>query len=111
MDYIKNGKFFRNPLIWDGKQIVNPTHEQLVEAGWQVYEPPQPTEAEQRQDEIEQLKSELAESDYKVIKLAEALAIGGDMPYNALALHSERQALRDRINELEGKSNGTEEER
>ena len=104
MDYIKNGHVFANPLRWRGKQIVNPTHEQLTAAGWTPVEEPQPTEQELREREIEQLKAELAESDYKVIKLAEALAIGGDMPYNALALHQERQALRDRINELEGKS-------
>lgn len=56
---------------------------------------------EERLQEIEAIKAQLAESDYKVVKLAEALAIGADMPYNALALHQERQALRDRINELE----------
>ena len=51
--------------------------------------------------EIELLKSELQESDYKVIKCAEAMAVGAEMPYNMTALHKERQALRDKINELE----------
>ena len=51
--------------------------------------------------EIERLKSELQESDYKVIKCAEAMAIGAELPYNMTALHNERQALRDKINELE----------
>lgn len=51
--------------------------------------------------EIERLKSELQESDYKVIKCVEAMAVGADMPYNMTALHNERQALRDKINELE----------
>ena len=51
--------------------------------------------------EIERLKSELQESDYKVIKCAEAMAVGADMPYDVASLHNERQALRDRINELE----------
>ena len=51
--------------------------------------------------EIERIKSELQESDYKVIKCAEAMAVGADMPYNMTALHKERQALRDKINELE----------
>ena len=51
--------------------------------------------------EIERLKSELQESDYKVIKCAEAMAVGADMPYNVESLHKERQALRDKINELE----------
>ena len=51
--------------------------------------------------EIERLKSELQESDYKVIKCAEAMTIGEEMPYDVASLHKERQALRDKINELE----------
>ena len=51
--------------------------------------------------EIERIKSELQESDYKVIKCAEAMAIGAELPYNMTELHKERQALRDKINELE----------
>ena len=51
--------------------------------------------------EIERMKSELQESDYKVIKCAEALTIGAEMPYDVASLHNERQALRDKINELE----------
>ena len=51
--------------------------------------------------DIESLKSELQESDYKVIKCAEAMAVGAEMPYNVTELHNERQALRDKINKLE----------
>ena len=51
--------------------------------------------------EIERLKSELQESDYKITKIAEAMSIGAELPYDAKALHKVRQALRDRINELE----------
>ena len=51
--------------------------------------------------DIESLKSELQESDYKVIKCAEAITIGAEMPYNVASLHKVRQALRDKINELE----------
>ena len=51
--------------------------------------------------DIERLKSELQESDYKVIKCAEAMAVGADMPYDVASLHKVRQALRDKINELE----------
>lgn len=53
------------------------------------------------QMEIERLKSELQESDYKVIKCAEAMAVGAEMPYDVASLHKERQALRDKINKLE----------
>ena len=51
--------------------------------------------------EIERLKSELQESDYKVIKCAEAMAVGAEMPYDVSSLHTVRQELRDKINELE----------
>ena len=51
--------------------------------------------------DIESLKSELQESDYKVIKCSEAMAVGAEMPYDMESLHKERQALRDKINELE----------
>mgnify|MGYP006367413551 CR=1 FL=1 len=65
---------------------------------------PQPT-AEELRDmrymEIERLKSELQESDYKVIKCAEAICLNAELPYNMTELHNERQALRDKINELE----------
>ena len=53
------------------------------------------------QMEIERLKSELQERDYKVIKCAEAMTIGAELPYDVASLHKVRQALRDKINELE----------
>lgn len=65
---------------------------------------PQPTADDLRyghQMEIERQKSELQESDYKVIKCAEAMAVGAEMPYDVASLHKERQALRDKINKLE----------
>lgn len=52
--------------------------------------------------EIEQLKAQLASTDYKVVKCSEAQMTGEELPYDIVALHAERQALRDRINELEG---------
>lgn len=59
--------------------------------------------------EIELLKSELQENDYKVIKCAEAMAVGAEMPYNVESLHKERQALRDKINELESEVGNAQE--
>ena len=89
----------------DGKVILNPTEQMLADAGWTLVEPIQPSEEElarmERLAEVENLKMQLAESDYKVIKIAECVACNLPMPYDAEALHSERQALRDRINELE----------
>lgn len=90
----------------DGRVILNPTEEMLADAGWVKVVPTQPSEEElaamQRAAEVEDLKMQLAESDYKVIKIAECVACSLPLPYDAAQLHSERQAIRDRINELEG---------
>ena len=52
-------------------------------------------------DEIEALKTALSDSDYKITKCYEASLLGQELPYDVAALHTERQALRDKINELE----------
>ena len=62
------------------------------------------------QMEIKRLKSELQESDYKITKIAEAMSIGAELPYDSQALHKERQALRDKINQLEMEVQGGENE-
>jgi len=49
------------------------------------------------------LESQLSSGDYKVIKCAEAQAIGAELPYDAEALHLQRQQWRDRINTIEQK--------
>jgi hypothetical protein len=51
--------------------------------------------------EIEKLKQQLSETDYKIVKCSEYQLAGKGMPYDIAALHSERQALRDQINILE----------
>lgn len=50
---------------------------------------------------IKKLKAQLAATDYKVIKCSEYQLLGEPMPYDVVALHAERQAIRDKINELE----------
>lgn len=55
----------------------------------------------QRNGQISQLKAELASTDYQVIKCYESSLVGADLPYDVELLHNERQALRDKINELE----------
>ncbi len=107
MMYTKNGQTITGKRIEvDGRVILNPTEQMLADAGWTLVEPTQPSEeelaAQARAAEVEELKMQLQESDYKVIKIAECAACGLPLPYDAEALHSERQALRDRINELEG---------
>lgn len=51
--------------------------------------------------EINSLKAELSSTDYKVIKCAECSISGEEMPYDVETLHKDRQALRDKINQLE----------
>lgn len=50
---------------------------------------------------ISNLKQQLSDTDYKVVKNMEALQCGLELPYEPNALHNERQAIRDKINELE----------
>lgn len=51
--------------------------------------------------EIQALKDSLAESDYQITKCYEASLIGEPLPYDIVALHTQRQQQRDKINELE----------
>lgn len=85
----------------DGRQVINPTEAMYAEAGYLPYTPPQPTDEEiaeqQRFSEIDDLKRQLFESDYKAIKYAEGWISEEDYA----DIKAERQALRDRINELE----------
>lgn len=51
--------------------------------------------------EIQGLKDSLAASDYKVAKCYEASLMKQALPYDITSLHTERQQVRDKINELE----------
>lgn len=51
---------------------------------------------------VRALKQELDDSDYKITKCYEASIVGETLPYNVSELHSERQAVRDEINRIEG---------
>lgn len=53
--------------------------------------------------EIRELKGRLSKGDYKIVKCYEASLLGNPLPYDISKLHTERQAQRDRINELETK--------
>lgn len=52
--------------------------------------------------EIDYLKEKLAETDYRIIKCYEYQLAQLELPYDITELHTERQAIRDRINLLEG---------
>lgn len=51
--------------------------------------------------QIDELKSQLESTDYKITKSMEAILIAEPLPYDISTLHAERQATRDKINELE----------
>ena len=102
--YIKNGVIKPSNKIVirkDSKMYINPSEEKVLADGWVEYVAPEPTEKVLRAREIESLKRELENTDYKVIKCMEAMLVGEEMPYDVTELHTERQALRDRINVLE----------
>ena len=88
-------------IVVDGRVIINPTAEQLADAGWSEVVPPQPTAEEiaqqEREQEIWSLKEQLQESDYKAIKFAEGWISAEDYA----PIKAQRQEWRERINELE----------
>lgn len=101
MKYIKNGKISNGKFVNEnGLTLINPSKEKMLELGWKVY---RTDEQEEYEKEIEKLKAELSATDYKIIKCSEASLLGEELPYNASELHATRQALRDRINQLESK--------
>jgi hypothetical protein len=55
-----------------------------------------------KEQQINALKKELEETDYKIIKCSEYQLIGLEMPYDIVGLHNIRQTIRDKINLLEG---------
>ena len=63
---------------------------------------PKPSEEELKKTEINALKKQLDYTDYKIIKCSEYSLAGKELPYDIEYLHTQRQAIRDRITELEG---------
>ncbi len=59
------------------------------------------TDPEAIQTQINELKEQLSESDYRVTKCYECSLVGKTLPYDIQVLHTERQAIRDEINRLE----------
>lgn len=65
------------------------------------------TSVEKVQKKMNEIIKTLSDSDYKIIKCYEMQLVGitalSDLPYDVIALHAERQKLRDEYNELEQK--------
>ena len=106
--YERQGERFSQPLITASeRQIFNPTAEQMQAEGWTLTEDTasEPNEESQARWRIAELEEQLRSNDYKVIKCFEASAVGGEMPYDIAALHTEREQARSEINELQQKFN------
>ena len=104
--YEREGERFTQPLITaNGRQIFNPTAEQMAAEGWVLTEDEQtqPTEADKARQRIAELEEQLRANDYKVIKCFEAQATGGTMPYDIAKLHGERESQRAEINDLQSR--------
>lgn len=56
---------------------------------------------QQKQMKIAQLQQQLNDTDYKIIKCQEYSLAGLELPYNIEELHTQRQSIRDQINELQ----------
>lgn len=78
-----------NGSAWEYQEIPQPEPE------------PEPTPEEKKQMRIAELKAQLDSTDYKIIKCSECQLAGVELPYDVVALHAERQAIRDEINQLE----------
>lgn len=76
--------------------------EQIGERRYEIKEIPAPTPEEIKEQQIAELKAQLDATDYKIIKCSECSLAGVELPYDIVALHAQRQAIRDEINELEG---------
>ena len=102
MKYIKDGQISDCKVLYlDDVTIISPTEAQILDAGWQVYQPPQPSEEElaemARQNRIAELHQLLEDSDYKAIKYAEGWITAEDYA----SIKTQRQEWRDEINLLE----------
>lgn len=77
--------------------------EESYNGNWYVlgFAPKKPQELINK-EEIQELKKQLDETDYKIIKCSEYSLAGKELPYNIEYLHEQRQAIRNRITELEG---------
>lgn len=81
--------------VYEKGKYRDMTEEELNEYNKLIEETSELTKAQ----EVEDMKKDLASSDYKVIKCMECYLLGKELPYDINALHEERQIKRDKINE------------
>lgn len=100
----ESGEYAPKVLLVDGCEVHGASAAMYAAQGYYPYTPPEPTAEEvaeqQRLARIDELRTLLAESDYKAIKFAEGWITSEDYA----STKAQRQAWRDEINELEGNS-------
>lgn len=104
--YIKDNDYYDGKSIVVGdRRYISPSEAILLANGYTKVEPQEPTEEEvaamQREQRIEELRGLISACDWKITKTAEYRLVGLPDPYDTAALHAERQAYRDEINEIE----------
>lgn len=85
----------------DAKPIDNVSKFAWADEDWEEVQMYIPNPIKTAAEEIAELKRQLQSTDYKIIKCSECQLLGMEMPYDVAELHAARQALRDKINELE----------
>ena len=83
--------------VYENGKYRDMTEEEINEYNKLIEENAEHTKAQA----VEDMKQDLASSDYKVIKCMECFLLGKELPYDINALHEERQNQRDKINKIE----------
>lgn len=97
LGYLSETKVVRK----DAKPIDNVTKFAWAKEDYEEVQMYMPYPEKSKQEQINELKKQLKNTDYKIIKCFEYQLANLDMPYNIIALHLERQSIRDLINALE----------
>lgn len=92
---VENGCQFSN----DGSVYIEPVVE--IPTAEELAEMEERERIDNINAQINNLKEQLASTDYKIIKCTECSMVGEEMPYDIEELHRERQVIRDEINLLE----------
>lgn len=90
--YLSTGEVYVEPPA--PKPEPEPTPEEIAEAERQA-------KIAELCTQIDTLKMQINATDYKIIKSSEYSQVGSETEYDMQALHEERQAIRDQINELQ----------
>ena len=100
-DLTKGRLVARKVLRADAPPIDNKTKFAWTQEDYEEVQMYVPNRVKSAAEMIQELKTQLSATDYKVIKCSECQLLGQEMPYDVAALHAQRQAIRDKINKLE----------